>query len=245
MVYDLAGAGHWDQREGTVRPRLPSRLNPAIADIIALIAERVGPGSRVLEVGCAPGKFLLWCNLAGRAEACGVEYAERSYRRTVRLFAEADADADIRHEDFLVTSFDPGSFDFVYSIGVIEHFTDPRPMISKHVDMLNPGGTAIIAIPNFAGAYGWVLQKIDREIYDLHNVSIMNEEALLHLAPGSIEAKVYRYGRFSPWIVFGRPLSTFQALMCAGLSVLSHLQPFTVKSLCPWLVLEIKKPLAT
>ncbi len=84
MVQDLAGEAHWDKRDGTARPRLPSKLNATVGDMLALLDPLVVPGSRVLEVGCAPGKFLLWFALAREAKACGVEYAENSHTALCR-----------------------------------------------------------------------------------------------------------------------------------------------------------------
>jgi SAM-dependent methyltransferase len=245
MVHDLAGKAHWDKRDGVAKPRLPSKLNAAVGDLLALLDPLLVPGSRVLEVGCAPGKFLLWCALARKAEACGVEYGENSHALTVQLFAGADVPVDIRKEDFMQTTFEPGSFDVVYSFGVIEHFDDPRPMVKKHFEMLKPGGTAIITVPHFgAGSgYGWLCQRMDREAYDIHNANIMSESGMLALAPEGSNARAYRYGRLSPWPLpwgkFPRPIGM---LACYGLNVAALLQPFEIKSLCPWLVLEIRRP---
>jgi 2-polyprenyl-3-methyl-5-hydroxy-6-metoxy-1,4-benzoquinol methylase len=240
MVEDLAGEGHWDKRGGTIRARPPSRLNASTADLIDLLDPRIAPGSRVLEVGCAPGKFLLWCAMTKEAEACGVEYAENSHQRTVELFAAAGANGDIRHEDFMQTSFEPASFDLVYSFGVVEHFTDPRPMIRKHVEMLKPGGTAIITVPNFGpGLYGWLQQRLSGEHYDLHNVSIMTERAMIALAPEGSNARSYSYGRLSSYLLSMERLP-MGSLLSHGLNALALAQPFKIKALCPWLVLEIR-----
>jgi 2-polyprenyl-3-methyl-5-hydroxy-6-metoxy-1,4-benzoquinol methylase len=243
MVQDLAGEAHWDNRKNSAKPRLPSKLNAAVGDLIALLDPLTGPGSRVLEVGCAPGKFLLWCALAKQARACGVEYAENSHRATVELFKAANAEADIRREDFMQTTFEPGSFDVVYSFGVIEHFDDPRPMVKKHVDMLRPGGTAIITVPHFGAGYGWLAQRMDRKNYEIHNVSIMSEAGMLALAPPGSQARSYAYGRLSPWpLPWEKVPGLIAKPLCYGLSALALLQPVEIKALCPWLVLEIKAP---
>lgn len=242
-VVDLAGSEHWDGREGKVKPRLPSKLNAGVADLLALLAPFTKPGSRVLEVGCAPGKFLLWCALAKHADVCGVEYAQKSYEGVLDLFANASAKADIRNEDFMQTTFDERSFDLVFSFGVIEHFSDPRPMVQKHVDMLKPGGTAIITVPHFGRGYGRLLRRMDQGMYDIHNVSIMSESRLLELVPKGVQARAYSYGRLSPWILswnwLPKPLAS---AVTYGLSAAALLQPFKIKALCPWLVLEITAP---
>jgi 2-polyprenyl-3-methyl-5-hydroxy-6-metoxy-1,4-benzoquinol methylase len=243
MVQDLAGEAHWDNRGGGAKPRLPSKLNAAVGDLLALLEPLVKPGSRVLEVGCAPGKFLLWASLAKQAHACGVEYAENSHRVTVELFEAAGVLADIRKQDFMQTTFEPGSFDVVYSFGVIEHFDDPRPMVKKHFDMLRPGGTAIITVPHFGAGYGWLAQRMDRQNYEIHNVSIMSEAAMLALAPEGSEARAYAYGRLSPWLLpWDKVPRALATPLKYGFSALALLQPLQIKALCPWLVLEIKRP---
>jgi 2-polyprenyl-3-methyl-5-hydroxy-6-metoxy-1,4-benzoquinol methylase len=245
MAHDLAGEAHWDKRKGGAKPRLPSKLNASVGDMIALLDPLVVPGSRVLDVGCSPGKFLLWCALAKHAEACGVEYAEKSHKATVELFEAAGASADIRKEDFMQTTFEPGSFDVVYSMGVVEHFDDPRPMVNQHFDMLKPGGTAIIMVPHFGAdsIYGWLCQRMDREAYDIHNSNMMSESAMLALAPEGSESRSYRYGRLAPWpLPWGKFPKAVETLACYGLNGLALLQPVEIKALSPWLILEIKRP---
>jgi SAM-dependent methyltransferase len=243
MVQDLAGEAHWDKRTGSAKPRLPSKLNAAVGDLIALLDPLIKPGTRVLEVGCAPGKFLLWCALAKQAQACGVEYAEHSHQSTVDLFKAANVTPDIRKEDFMQTTFNSGSFDVVYSFGVIEHFDDPRPMVRKHFDMLKPGGTAIITVPHFGAGYGWLAQRLDRKNYDIHNISIMSQAGMLALAPEGSQSKTYAHGRLSPWpLPRGKVPQAIWTPLCYGLNALALLQPFKIKALCPWLVLEIKRP---
>jgi SAM-dependent methyltransferase len=241
-INDLAGKEHWDKREGGAKPRLPSKLNVTVDDLLGLLEPLVFPGSRVLEVGCAPGKFLLWCALAKQARACGVEYAESSHRMTAQLFTDADAPADIRKEDFMQTTFEPGSFDMVYSFGVIEHFTDPGPMVKKHFEMLRPGGTAIITVPHFGAGYGWLCRRMDREAYDIHNISIMSERAMLALAPAGADASAFRFGRISPWqLPWDKFPKLVSSISCYALNAVGLLQPFEIGPLCPWLALKIKK----
>jgi SAM-dependent methyltransferase len=106
MVADLAGPNHWDKRTWRRRARIPSRRDVGSAGLLALLDPHVFPGCRVLEVGCAPGDFLLWCALVKKACACGVDYAPKSYKFTIQQFADAEVNADIRLEDFMRTSFE-------------------------------------------------------------------------------------------------------------------------------------------
>ena len=64
-------------------------------------------------------------------------------------------------------------YDLVFSIGFIEHFDDTADVIRRHVDLVKPGGTLFIALPNFRGLNGWVQKVFDRRNYDAHNISSM------------------------------------------------------------------------
>jgi SAM-dependent methyltransferase len=241
---DLSSPEHWDSRKGKLRARLPSRLNVGVRDITDLLRRHIKPGDKVLEVGCAPGKYLLWCAVAGKAEVSGIEYAPKSYQDTVNLFRNMNVVIDLRNEDFFEASFPRASFDMVYSLGLIEHFTGERltKIVHKHVDLLRPGGTAVIIVPNYQSWYGAILKKLDRAVYDTHNIEMMSVPALEQLAPHGTSATVYRYGSLTPWILsYGVPRDLLAKLTMYGINLIGLLQPFNVKVLSPWLVLEIKR----
>ncbi|HYI27622.1 MAG TPA: class I SAM-dependent methyltransferase [Bradyrhizobium sp.] len=244
MSDDLAGPAHWDKRSWPRRLRMPSRSDVGNAGLLGLLDSHVTPGCRVLEVGCAPGGFLLWCALTRKAHACGVDYAEKSCRQTLRYFADAAAAADIRQEDIMQTSFEPGSFDVVYSLGVVEHYSDPAPMVQKHLELLKPGGIAIITVPNYGpeGIYGWLKQRLSPETYRLHNISIMTVDAMLALSPDNCSARAYAFGRLAPGLlslqVLPRPLG---GLLGIALNLVGLMQPTEIRALRPWLVLELRR----
>ena len=243
---DLAGQLHWDSREGIVRPRLPSRLNAAVGDITDLLSRFIQPGASVLEVGCAPGKYLLWCAKAARARVSGVEYAPESFHRTSTLFDDVGVIADLRLEDFLRTTFKPATFDLVYSLGVIEHFTGDAllEMVRKHLDLVKPEGTALLVIPNFGNPlYGRIQRFLDPENLGIHNIDIMTCAALAKLAPNGVTAKAYHYGRLTPWILSldKKMPKTMAFALSASINAMGLLQPITVDALSPWLVLELTR----
>jgi hypothetical protein len=187
----------------------------------------------------------LWCAVKAGAKVSGVEYARQSYEAAARLFSETGVPIDLRHEDFLQTSFPSRSFDLVYSLGLIEHFTGKslEEMIRKHVELLKPGGTALIVIPNFRSWYGRLFAKIDKPGFDTHNTAIMTIDALRGLAPAGLVGDIhtYRYGRLTPWIlIYGKPKNPIAKLLMYGTNLVGLLQPMEIHMLCPWLVLEMK-----
>lgn len=197
---------------------------------------------RFLEVGCAPGKTLAWVARVLGARVAGVDYSARGVAISRNLFRSLGVDGDLRCEDIFATTFEPGSFDVVFSAGVIEHFDDPREIVRSHVRLARPGGKAIITIPHYGGLYGHLQRHFDPANLALHNLTIMTADALRGLAPADLvtRATAYPAGRLSPWIVkFERRWPRLVARSVSHLlNGLGLVQPVEVRALCPTLVLE-------
>ncbi|MEA2142312.1 MAG: hypothetical protein QOI64_742 [Solirubrobacteraceae bacterium] len=114
--------------------------------------ERVGkPGTvRILDVGCADGRLLDWfkSSLAGdRLETHGIEMDEaaaatargRGHRVVTGRF-EVD------------TELEPGTFDLIVALHVIEHVDDPERFAGRAAELLAPGGVFAVATPNWDSA---------------------------------------------------------------------------------------------
>jgi 2-polyprenyl-3-methyl-5-hydroxy-6-metoxy-1,4-benzoquinol methylase len=239
----LTTKGHWDEAHGApIRMRLPSRLLSSTRDVQRLLRPWVRPGARVLEIGFAPGKHLAWVTAALGASVAGLDFSEPGVRTAERLFAALGLTGDLRCEDVFATSFALGSFDLVYSLGVIEHFDDPRPIVRRHFELLRPGGRTIITIPNLGGIYGRLQGRLAPDNLAIHNLSIMRPDRLARLAPRELAASVVTRtaGRVSVEFlrterVLGRRLA--KAALCA-VNGLALLQPWDIPAVAPWLVLE-------
>jgi SAM-dependent methyltransferase len=195
-----------------------------------------------LEVGCAPGKTLAWVGRVLGARVAGVDYSPRGLAISRALLRTLGVDADLRCEDIFSTTFEPSSFDVVFSAGVIEHFEDPRAIVRSHVELVRPGGKAIITIPDYGGWYGRLQRHFDPSNLALHNLTIMDVGALTALAPADLvtQARAYPTGRLSPWLVsFERRWPRLVARMVSHLlNAVGLVQPFEVRALSPTLVLE-------
>jgi 2-polyprenyl-3-methyl-5-hydroxy-6-metoxy-1,4-benzoquinol methylase len=241
---ELTNRDHWD---GVwVRPprlRLPSRLFVSTRNLQRVIAPHVRPGMRYLELGCAPGKLLAWVASALEADVSGLDYSERGIEWAHQLFQALGLRANLRCEDVWKSSFEPGRFDIVFSAGLIEHFRDPHSIVRVHLELLKPGGRALITVPNYGGLYGRLQRWFDPDNLALHNLAIMNVEALRQLAPADLAAEVRAYpaGRISPWLVgigrrWPRPVAISISHLVNGVGLI---QPLDVPALSPMLVLEI------
>src|SRR3954468_17801908 len=104
-----------------------------------------GAARRVLDLGCAAGA--LGAGLKRRAagrEVGGAEpapaYAAAAEARLDRV-VQGDVAEALAREDL-------GRFDCVVAADVLEHLSDPWEALRRAADLLEPGGTVVISLPN-------------------------------------------------------------------------------------------------
>jgi 2-polyprenyl-3-methyl-5-hydroxy-6-metoxy-1,4-benzoquinol methylase len=227
------------------RPRLPSRLNVSTRNLQSVLRPHVRSGDRVLEIGCAPGKHLAWVASRLGADIAGIDYAAPGVAFTRHLMEQLGITADIRCESLEETSFAGGSFDVVYSAGVIEHFDDPTPIVRRHVELVRPGGTCVITIPNYGRLYGRIQGWLDPENLSIHNTAIMEPAVLAELAPKDLCAaiEVSHAGRLDPSLLSVEqrlPRLIASAYFAVG-QLAGALQLISVRTLAPMLVLTMRR----
>lgn len=160
-------------------------------------------GARVLEIGSAPGRQLVRLNKTFGFIPYGVEYSESGVEINKRLFAANNLNPDnVIYADFLSGAFHRlyrGSFDLVISKGFIEHFTDVRHIIDRHINLLKDGGCLIISIPNLRGFNYFLTRIFHRELIPMHNLEIMRLEVFKGLFGQERLLPLYcnYYGTFS------------------------------------------------
>lgn len=141
----------------------------------------------------------------------------------------------------------PKQWDFVYSLGLLEHFENTTQVLSKHLDFTAENGTMMVLIPNFRGLNGWLQKTFDRENYDIHNIACMNINYLKSCCrdlPVS-NLNVYYYGKSGVWLENKKPHSAFVKLMFKLASysskLLTTILPFESKFLSPYIVIVANK----
>lgn len=111
----------------------------------ALLGDRLGPGVRVLDVGCGNGYLVSWFMERGAvgvgidASAQGIEQARRAYPdgRFERLLAD----------ERVLENLDTQAFDIVTSTEVVEHLYDPRSWARGCFAAVRPGGRFVCTTP--------------------------------------------------------------------------------------------------
>ena len=71
---------------------------------------------------------------------------------------------------------DIGLFDVVYSLGLIEHFSDLTDVVAAHARLVRPGGTLIIGAPNIVGVNRWFMKRLGPERLAVHNPDCLRPE---------------------------------------------------------------------
>lgn len=129
---------------------------------------------RVLEIGCAPGKWLAFMAKVFGLEPAGIEYSIAGMLATKRNFELLNLVADgIVTGDFF--ELEPrDEYDVVMSFGFIEHFENPEDVVARHLDWVRPGGKLVLGVPNFNGVYKPLQRMLKPEILEKHNLTMMN-----------------------------------------------------------------------
>jgi 2-polyprenyl-3-methyl-5-hydroxy-6-metoxy-1,4-benzoquinol methylase len=109
------------------------------------ILQRYAPSpGRILDVGCASGKFLLECVAAGW-EVVGLEPSSLLSEQARELLPRS---AEVLPLTLQETDFAESSFDAVTLWDVLEHVPDPLQFFERAFSLLRPGGVLLVNVPN-------------------------------------------------------------------------------------------------
>jgi SAM-dependent methyltransferase len=118
------------------------RLEPFIARYADFASAR---GRRVLEIGCGLGTDLIRFARAG-ADVTAVDLTPRSIELVGRRLELEGFSGDLRVADAERLPFEDGSFDVVYSWGVLHHTPDTPRAVAEAVRVLKPGGRLVLML---------------------------------------------------------------------------------------------------
>jgi len=172
--------------------------NPLVAQLrrrweggkVRLYRKLVGDGDkRILDVGCADGRFLGLLRDFGAPgwEPVGIDIDPEAVERCREQGFEAHV---ARMEEFQAGT---GSFDAVIMLQLIEHVDDPIRICERVFALLRPGGHFIVETPNLAG-----LHRMLRE----RGFEIVRTDALISTSAWTISLHNFFLDRGYPdWVV--------------------------------------------
>jgi SAM-dependent methyltransferase len=138
-LYDHAYAKRYRAHDDQFDASAPCR---EFADWLGRVSATLTPPVTALDLGCGTGRYF-WA-LTGVARLVGVD-ASPAMLEQARHPYKADrigaASVSLIQGDLLTHRFEPGQFDFVYSVGVLaEHVPLDETLVGRVADWLTPGG---------------------------------------------------------------------------------------------------------
>jgi 2-polyprenyl-3-methyl-5-hydroxy-6-metoxy-1,4-benzoquinol methylase len=174
----------WEKYWGDIK--LPQKVNfnfkndRVIANTILRYIPKATKDKTALEIGCAPGKWLVFIYEKLGYKIEGFEYVDIASKKTVEnclLSNIPKSDFNILTADFL-TQTPEAKYDLVVSLGFIEHFENYKDIFYKHLLYTKKGGYIVIGFPSFRGLNYYIQLFIDKisgsKIIENHNISMMN-----------------------------------------------------------------------
>jgi len=99
----------------------------------------------VLDLGCAAGGLATLLKARGPVEVVGVERDE-AYAEAAAAHCDRVLHADVE----TLGVDDLGRFDCIVAADVLEHLVDPWSALRVYARLLDPGGAAVVSLPNVA-----------------------------------------------------------------------------------------------
>lgn len=137
-------ANRWWDADGPQKPL--HALNPVRLDYVA--ARVALPGARVLDVGCGGGLLSEAMARLG-AQVTAIDLAPELVKVARLHSLESSVQVDYRVQSVEdLAAEQPGSFDAVTCMEMLEHVPDPLAIIRACASLLKPGGTLFLSTLN-------------------------------------------------------------------------------------------------
>lgn len=153
-------AKYWKQYHGVTAIGAWSQRLSLAGALTLLTREHIPKTSTVIDIGCGEGRTLLALRLLGYKKSIGIDNSKEALRICRKNGLRINTDIFLANA--LHTNYKTKSFDVVFSEGLIEHFTDPAPIIRE---MARVARRYILFIqPNHYSLYGKFIAVVGNKI---------------------------------------------------------------------------------
>jgi len=153
--------------------------------LLARIESTSGRGP-LLDLGCGGGQFLQLAADCGWTEASGVEPSPKAV-----AIARSVVSSPIYEGVWKDISLPSATFAAVALLDVLEHDTDPTGLLAHSFDLLRPGGSLIITVPNI---HGLSIRCFGKEAY-----VVIPPKHLSYFTAKSLRLMLLKTGFTPPW----------------------------------------------
>jgi len=173
----LTGKKFWETYwETDTDKKKHNRPSLCVLELLRVFDEQL-PGSKgmtALEIGGAKGEYLLYLVRRFGYEGYSLDYSATGNEQTLETFSKAGYKVEVYERDLFADNSDLPLFDLVFSLGFLEHFDDPVPVVESHLNLLKPGGILLLGVPNYSGIYKCILKRLAPSMFTTHNLKIMD-----------------------------------------------------------------------
>jgi SAM-dependent methyltransferase len=176
-----------DYYDGAARTP-PAFLTKRFDELVGAFA-RSRQTNRFLDVGCGAGMLLQAARRAGW-NACGLEVSLPAVEHVRSMGFE------VVHGELRQAPFEPGTFDVVTIVEVLEHVPDPVELLRSAATLLRPGGLLWATTPHGRGLSGRALSLDWSVVSPPEHLQLFSVEGLRAAvaAAGFSGAKVMTHG---------------------------------------------------
>jgi len=123
----------------------------------------------ILEIGCGASRWLPYFDTHFGFSVTGIDYSSYGCEIASENLKASGVNGRVLELD----AFGPNEhlreqFDVMFSLGVIEHFTDTVETVRAFARYVKPGGLLISVCPNMVGVVGTAQRTLNQKIYDVH-----------------------------------------------------------------------------
>lgn len=138
--------------------------------LIEKIRKYLSDNDTLIEIGAGDSELLVDVCKRFPVQCSGLDYLESACELLQKRIDSANAEVTVINTDM----FNPPKhllrkFDFVMSLGVVEHFNDLVGVVSCISSYAKPGGIVFTLIPNNKNTiYGWLMKIWNIDVFNAH-----------------------------------------------------------------------------
>jgi SAM-dependent methyltransferase len=181
VTVGLTDERFWDEYWHAVR--LPLEVDPSSSLVAAAIVEvferflATPEPLSLLELGGAPGQYSACLHRRLGHAVTILDNSPVGCEKARENFDLLGIPARVVEGDMFAPPAELGTFDAVFSLGLIEHFEDITQAVRAHVALVRPGGLLFLGVPNYRGFNEVVLRRLSPSFLAWHRLESMDPRA--------------------------------------------------------------------